>query len=63
MWQEISYYGALALQSVLGVFGVRLYEEPRYEVINRVADRVEIRRYRPRVSAEVQFDRRRGREQ
>ena len=45
MWNSISYYGALALESVLGVFGVRLYEEPRYDVIQRVADRVEIRRY------------------
>jgi hypothetical protein len=55
MWQGISYFGALALESVLGVFGVRLYEEPRYKVIDRVADRVEIRRYRPRVAAEVQL--------
>jgi hypothetical protein len=55
VWKAISYYGALALESVLGVFGVRLYEEPRYDVIERVADRVEIRRYGSRVAAEVQL--------
>jgi hypothetical protein len=37
------------------VFGIRLYEEPRYEVITRIADRVEIRRYGPRVAAEVEW--------
>ena len=55
MWQTLSYYGALALESVLGVFGVRLYEEPHYDVIDRVADRVEIRRYAHRLAAEVQL--------
>jgi hypothetical protein len=55
MWQAISYYGALALESFFGVFGARLYEEPRYEVIDRVADRVEIRRYGQRVAAETQL--------
>lgn len=47
MWQAISYYAALALESLIGVFGIRLYEEPRYDVIDRLADRVEIRRYAP----------------
>jgi hypothetical protein len=55
MWQAISYYGALALESFFGTFGVRLYEEPRYEVIDRVADRVEIRQYGQRVAAETQI--------
>ena len=54
MWQASTYYIALAFESLLGIFGVRLYEEPRYEVIDRVADRVEIRRYGPRVAAEAQ---------
>ena len=53
MWQSIRYYGALVLESVLGVFGIRLYEEPRYDVIDRVGNRVEIRRYGPRLAAEV----------
>lgn len=53
MWQTISYYVLLALESVVGVFGIRLYEEPTYEVIARASDRVEIRRYAPRLAAEV----------
>jgi hypothetical protein len=53
MWQSFSYYAVLVIESVLGVFGVRLYEEPRYEVIERIGDRVEIRRYTPRLAAEV----------
>lgn len=32
MWQTFTYYAALALESVVGVFGIRLYEEPRYAV-------------------------------
>jgi len=53
MWQSISYYALLSLESVVGVFGIRLYEEPGYEVIGRASDRVEIRRYAPRLAAEV----------
>ena len=53
MWQTISYYAVLALESAVGVFGIRLYEEPRYEVIDRIADHVEIRRYGPRIAAQV----------
>jgi hypothetical protein len=53
VWQSIAYYGVLLVESVLGVFGIRLYEEPRYDVINRVGDRVEIRRYGSRLAAEV----------
>ena len=53
--EPISYYGALALKSFFGLFGARLYEEPRYDVIGRIADRVEIRRYRPRLAAETQL--------
>jgi hypothetical protein len=57
MWQSISYYALLALESVVGVFGIRLYEEPTYEVIARANDRVEIRRYAPRLAAEVAMQR------
>jgi len=53
MWQSISYYALLALESVIGVFGIRLYEEPKYDVIARASDQVEIRRYAPRLAAEV----------
>jgi hypothetical protein len=53
MWQSILYYGALALESVAGAFGIRLYEEPRYDVVERIGDRIEIRSYGPRLAAEV----------
>ena len=53
MWQSIGYYSVLLVESVLGIFGIRLYEEPRYDVIDRVGDRVEIRRYAPRLAAQV----------
>jgi hypothetical protein len=53
VWQSISYYAALAVESLIGVFGIRLYEEARYDVIDRIGDRVEIRRYAPRLAAEV----------
>lgn len=55
MWSTFTYYAVLAFESVIGVFGIRLYEEPRYDVVNRVADRVEIRRYGPRLAAEVEL--------
>ena len=55
MWQAISYYGVLVIESIVGVFGVRLYEEPRYEVIDRLGDRVEIRRYGPRLAVQVEL--------
>ncbi len=53
MWQSISYYATLGLEAVIGVFGIRLYEEPHYAVIDHVGERVEIRRYASRLAAEV----------
>jgi len=53
MWQSISYYALLALECLAGMFGIRLYEEPQYKLLDRVGERVEIRRYAPRVAAEV----------
>jgi hypothetical protein len=55
MWQSIAYYSALAVESVVGVFGIRLYEEPRYDVIERTGKAIEIRRYAPRLAAEVEL--------
>jgi SOUL heme-binding protein len=52
MWQAVSYYITLSAEALIGVFGVRVYEEPRYQVVGRV-DCVEIRSYAPRVAAEV----------
>lgn len=53
MWRTFSYYATLAIESALGVFGIRLYEEPRFEVIERIGDRVEIRSYGPRLAAQA----------
>lgn len=55
MWQSISYYLLLALESVVGVFGIRLYEEPSYTVVDRLSDDIEVRRYAPRRAAEVRL--------
>ena len=53
MLSFVGYYLLLAVESVVGVFGVRLYEEPSYSVIGYVNERVEIRRYEPSMAAEV----------
>lgn len=53
MLQSVAYYGVLAIESLFGVFGIRLYEAPSYIVIDRIEDRIEIRRYRKRIAAEV----------
>jgi SOUL heme-binding protein len=55
MLQAISYYGALALETLTGVFGIRLYEEPHYRVIERLARHVEVRAYMPRLAAEAEL--------
>ena len=55
MFDSIAYYSALAFEALIGVFGIRLYEEPRYEVVTRIPDRLEIRWYGPRVAAEVEL--------
>jgi hypothetical protein len=47
-------YLKLAAESAIAVFGVRsIYEQPRYEVIARLRDEVEVRRYGLRLAAEV----------
>jgi hypothetical protein len=53
MSQTLTYYAALAIESAVGVFGIRLYEEPRYAVIDRIGSTIEIRRYAPRLAAEI----------
>ena len=55
MWPSIAYYGALVVESVVGVVGIRLYEEPRYDVVERLGKTLEIRRYAPRLAAEVEL--------
>jgi len=53
MWSTIWYYSVLTVESALGVFGVRLYEEPRYAIVERLPEGLEIRRYQPRLAAAV----------
>ncbi len=55
MWQTLSYNLALVFEAAVGILGIRLYEEPRYAVTDRIGDRIEIRRYAPRVAAEVEL--------
>lgn len=55
VWQAISYYSVLALESVLGVVGIRLYEEPRFDIVGSLENGIEIRRYGPRLAAEVEL--------
>ena len=50
--KDILYYAQLALESVVSVFGLRPYEEPKYAVIG-AAQAAEIRRYAPRIAAEA----------
>lgn len=52
MASSFAYYAMLVLESVVGVVGIRLYEEPAHSVIERDGA-IEIRRYAPRVAAEV----------
>ncbi len=49
----------------MGVFGARFYEEPRYEVLARIDHRIEIRRYAPRLAAQIELPQadRRGRDE
>lgn len=54
--KDALYFAQLALESVLGVAGIRLYEEPAYAVLATLAPQVEVRRYAPRLAAEVEVD-------
>jgi hypothetical protein len=53
MIRDLGYYALLLLESVVGVLGIRLYEEPRYDVLAELPGGVEVRRYAPRLAAEV----------
>lgn len=55
MWETFTYYATLLLESLVGIVGIRLYEEPRYEVIERIGERIEIRRYGERLAAEAEI--------
>jgi len=60
MLSQIWYYVVLAAEAVLGTFGLRLYEQPPYAVLDQPAAAVEVRRYGPRLAAEVALDGRDG---
>jgi len=47
-------YLMLVLQSALSVFGIRsAYEQPKYDVVDRLPGGAEVRRYAPRLAAET----------
>lgn len=53
MFQDAIYYAILAFESIVGVVGIRLYEEPPYQIVETIPSRVEVRLYGQRVAAEV----------
>ncbi|RTL65644.1 MAG: heme-binding protein [Hyphomicrobiales bacterium] len=53
MWSTIWYYTVLSVESALGVFGLRIIEEPRYAVIATLPAAVEVRQYDARPAAAV----------
>jgi hypothetical protein len=53
--RDLAYYFQLLLESAVGVVGIRLYEEPRYAVVAEFPNGVEIRRYDPRLAAQVEL--------
>jgi hypothetical protein len=55
MLSNILYYIILMFESVIGIFGLRLYEEPSYVVMQRLENNIEIRRYPERLAAEVEL--------
>jgi hypothetical protein len=65
MWDSLIYYIILTCEALMGVFGARFYEEPRYEVLARIDHRIEIRRYAPRLAAQTELPQadRRGRDE
>ena len=55
MLRDIIYYAQLAFESVIGVVGIRFYEEPRYDLLAALPAAIEIRRYAPRLAAQVEL--------
>jgi hypothetical protein len=51
--RDFFYYLQLFFEAAAGVFGIRPYEEPRYDVLATLSEEVEIRAYAARVAAQV----------
>jgi hypothetical protein len=57
IFQSILYFVTSMVFFVLSTFGINTAtEQPKYAVIERLGDSVEIRRYAPRIAAEVTID-------
>jgi hypothetical protein len=54
MLRDLLYYTQLLLEAAVGVVGIRTYEEPRHAVVAELAGGVEVRRYAPRLAAQVE---------
>ena len=53
MMPDSFYYAQLVLEGAVGMLGIRTYEEPRYAVLDELPGGIEVRRYEPRLGAEV----------
>ena len=54
MLAKFWYYFVTAVEALFSVFGIRtLYEQPRYIVVERLSDKLEIRSYEPRLAVET----------
>lgn len=53
MLRDIAYYIQLFFEATIGIFGIRPYEEPRYEVLATLSSGVEVRSYAPRLAAQI----------
>jgi hypothetical protein len=55
--QSIFGFIASIVAAVVSIFGVNMgTEQPRYEVLEKIGDNIEIRQYGPRVAAETTID-------
>ena len=57
IFQSIYGFVASIVAAVVSIFGVNMgTEQPRYDVLERIGDNIEIRQYGPRVAAETTID-------
>jgi hypothetical protein len=53
MVPDLFYYAQLLLEGAVGMLGIRTYEEPPFTVVDELPGGIEVRRYEPRLGAEV----------